>query len=161
MLAAVGADVVMTDRDPDVLSQLDLNVKENTDLKGQAVVRKLSWGDAYLETRGDVKEDFGTYDMVVGADIIYGESLNGPYKNLINTLKSTVSSNTEVLIAFQERGSTTFWTMAADSGFAVSEVQTTQADFKLERKRPAWLGMIKLYGLRAGGAGGKGGRSRL
>ena len=92
MLAAVGADVIMTDRDPDVLAQLDLNVKENSNLKGQAVVRKLSWGDSYLETRGDVKEEFGQYDMVVGADIIYGESLNGPYKNLIHTLKSTVSS---------------------------------------------------------------------
>ena len=56
MLAAVGADVIMTDRDPDVLAQLDLNVKENSNLKGQAVVRKLSWGDSYLETRGDVKE---------------------------------------------------------------------------------------------------------
>jgi predicted nicotinamide N-methyase len=87
MLAAAGAEVVMTDREEDVLIQLDKNVRANPNLKGSAIVRKLSWGNAYLETHANKQEEFGNFDIVLGADIIYGESLNVQYCHVILQLR--------------------------------------------------------------------------
>uniref|UniRef100_A0A8C5PUH4 Protein N-lysine methyltransferase METTL21A n=1 Tax=Leptobrachium leishanense TaxID=445787 RepID=A0A8C5PUH4_9ANUR len=73
---------------------LELNVKENLpkDLQGNVFIKPLTWGQSL--------ENFPTFDVIVGADIIY---LEETFPDLLKTILHLSSEHTLVLLSFRLR----------------------------------------------------------
>jgi len=101
-LGALGATVVTTDRG-EYIELLKLNIKLNEDLLeqggGSVVPRVLDWGATDLSS-------FGTFDYVIGADIVYPHEKNSKEANegLMKTLNELVRGNTVGIIHHPMRG---------------------------------------------------------
>lgn len=93
--ALLGADVTITDRST-ALPILESNVKENVPqhLHGAVRVSELTWGE------GLARYPAGSYDLILGADIVY---LEETFSALLHTLEHLSSENTEVLLACRIR----------------------------------------------------------
>ncbi|XP_042368963.1 protein N-lysine methyltransferase METTL21A [Plectropomus leopardus] len=93
--ALLGAKVTITDREP-ALDFLSTNVKANlpSDSLGSAVVSELTWGE------GLERYPAGSFDLVLGADIVYLEDTFVP---LLQTLEHLCSDTTVVLLACKIR----------------------------------------------------------
>ncbi|KAL7831511.1 hypothetical protein SRHO_G00310140 [Serrasalmus rhombeus] len=93
--ALLGATVTITDRKP-ALEFLSANVRENIppDLRGAVQVSELTWGE------GLQRYPSGSYDLVLGADIVY---LEETFPALLQTLEHLSSEKTEVLLSCRIR----------------------------------------------------------
>uniref|UniRef100_A0A8C5R3T7 Protein N-lysine methyltransferase METTL21A n=1 Tax=Leptobrachium leishanense TaxID=445787 RepID=A0A8C5R3T7_9ANUR len=91
--ALLGAHVTITDREMAV-EFLELNVKENLpkDLQGNVFIKPLTWGQSL--------ENFPTFDVIVGADIIY---LEETFPDLLKTILHLSSEHTLVLLSCRLR----------------------------------------------------------
>ncbi|XP_072527500.1 protein N-lysine methyltransferase METTL21A [Salminus brasiliensis] len=93
--ALLGANVTITDRKP-ALEFLSANVHENIppDLQGAAQVSELTWGE------GLDQYPSGSYDLILGADIVY---LEETFPALLQTLEHLSSEDSEVLLSCRIR----------------------------------------------------------
>ncbi|TUB36337.1 Protein N-lysine methyltransferase METTL21A [Bagarius yarrelli] len=93
--ALLGADVTITDRSA-ALPILESNVKQNVPphLQGAVRVSELTWGE------GLARYPAGSYDLILGADIVY---LEETFSALLSTLEHLSSETTEVLLACRIR----------------------------------------------------------
>ncbi|KAM8934775.1 protein N-lysine methyltransferase METTL21A [Pelodytes ibericus] len=91
--ALLGAQVTITDREV-ALDFLKLNVMENlpADLKHNVSIQHLTWGKSL--------ESFSTYDIIVGADIIY---LEETFPDLLQTLLHLSSRHSLILLSCRLR----------------------------------------------------------
>jgi hypothetical protein len=108
--AALGARVVLTDRDSHVLAQaaanIDLNKPALLEAGGRAATFKLDWRDsAALQM---LLREHGPFDLIVASDVLYSASL---FPSLLHTIDALSSSSvgpaadavTLTLIACPER----------------------------------------------------------
>ncbi|KAM4626472.1 protein N-lysine methyltransferase METTL21A [Discoglossus pictus] len=91
--ALLGANVAITDREV-ALEFLKTNVRENLppELRHQVSVQPLTWGRSL--------EDFSTFDVIVGADIIY---LEETFPDLLHTLLHLSAAHTVTLLSCRLR----------------------------------------------------------
>ncbi|XP_040213298.1 protein N-lysine methyltransferase METTL21A [Rana temporaria] len=91
--ALLGADVTVTDREV-ALEFLKTNVHDNlpADLLHKISVKPLEWGKGL--------ENFSTFDVIVGADIIY---LEETFQDLLKTILHLSSENTVILLSCKLR----------------------------------------------------------
>jgi predicted nicotinamide N-methyase len=94
--ALMGANVLLTDSQPEVLEFLDENVALN-ELKKQARTGLLDWGDKKFHQRNATK-----YDFIILADLLYPET--GAGNGLVDTLLAHTTKDTEIIMAYQHRG---------------------------------------------------------
>lgn len=100
--------VVMTDGDTDVLNGMRYNVQinvqsekevnsatsETTDVNELLPCRQLIWGhDQQLQ---DFKRLWGTFDVIIGSDIIYQESIIDPLFETVQELLTPSSTNVDL-----------------------------------------------------------------
>ncbi|XP_007228982.2 protein N-lysine methyltransferase METTL21A [Astyanax mexicanus] len=93
--ALLGANVTITDRKP-ALDFLSSNVNENVppELQGAVQVSELTWGE------GLEHYPSGSYDLILGADIVY---LEETFPALLKTLDHLSSENTGILLSCRIR----------------------------------------------------------
>ncbi|XP_041056548.1 protein N-lysine methyltransferase METTL21A isoform X1 [Carcharodon carcharias] len=93
--ALLGADVTVTDREV-ALQFLESNLRENIppDLRTRARARELSWGVNLHQY------DAGSYDVVLGADVVY---LEETFPALLETLEYLSSEQTMILLSCRIR----------------------------------------------------------
>ncbi|XP_067844187.1 protein N-lysine methyltransferase METTL21A isoform X1 [Heptranchias perlo] len=93
--ALLGADVTLTDREV-ALQFLESNLRENIppDQRTRARVRELSWGVNLRQFNP------GSYDVVLGADIVY---LEETFPDLLETLEHLSSERTTILLSCRIR----------------------------------------------------------
>ncbi|XP_036401765.1 protein N-lysine methyltransferase METTL21A [Megalops cyprinoides] len=93
--ALLGAKVVITDREP-AMELLRTNVQDNIppEQQGAVMVSELTWGE------GLERYPAGSYDVILGADIVY---LEETFPALLRTLEHLSSDRTEVLLACRIR----------------------------------------------------------
>ncbi|XP_042302965.1 protein N-lysine methyltransferase METTL21A isoform X2 [Sceloporus undulatus] len=93
--ALLGAHVTITDRKA-ALAFLESNVRANlpTDLGPRAVVKELTWG----QDLGSFSP--GSYDVILGADIVY---LEETFEALLHTLDHLCSDRTVILLSCRLR----------------------------------------------------------
>ncbi|XP_007888783.1 protein N-lysine methyltransferase METTL21A [Callorhinchus milii] len=91
----LGAKVTITDRDV-ALKFLESNVQENlsSDVLPRAQVKELNWGVSLEQF------EQGSYDMILGADIVY---LEETFPALLETLEYLSSERTTILLACRIR----------------------------------------------------------
>ncbi|XP_074661716.1 protein N-lysine methyltransferase METTL21A-like [Tubulanus polymorphus] len=87
----LGAEVTITDRQ-EVLDHIRNVVKHNELDNSRLTVAELDWTKNYPE--------FGTFDVIVGADVIYIESL---FQDLLKTLTNLSNSETVVFLSCKIR----------------------------------------------------------
>jgi predicted nicotinamide N-methyase len=101
-LAALGASVDMTDRQPAVLERIRLNVHANRHgLAGSARAWRYEWGSAECDHCPLAK-----YDVVIGSDILYADSMTGPHQMLLDALLHAAAGHTRIWLASQWRRNT-------------------------------------------------------
>ncbi|XP_038643296.1 protein N-lysine methyltransferase METTL21A isoform X2 [Scyliorhinus canicula] len=90
-----GADVTVTDRGV-ALQFLESNLRENIppDLRSRARARELSWGVDLHQFKA------GSYDVVLGADVVY---LEETFPALLETLEYLSSEQTTILLSCRIR----------------------------------------------------------
>ncbi|XP_078536442.1 protein N-lysine methyltransferase METTL21A isoform X1 [Lissotriton helveticus] len=112
--ALLGADVTITDRKV-ALEFLESNVRANlpTHIQQNVSVMELTWGH-------DLESFSRTFDLILGADIVY---LEDTFDDLLKTLEHLCSEHTVILLACRIRyeRDQTFLTMLKGP-FSVSEV---------------------------------------
>lgn len=112
--ALLGANVTITDRKV-ALEFLELNVRANlpTHIQQNVSVMELTWGH-------DLESFSRTFDLILGADIVY---LEDTFEDLLKTLEHLCSDHTVILLACRIRyeRDQTFLTMLKGP-FSVSEV---------------------------------------
>ncbi|XP_053554608.1 protein N-lysine methyltransferase METTL21A [Bombina bombina] len=91
--ALLGSQVTITDREM-TMEFLKSNVRDNvpSDFLDKVSVKSLTWGQSL--------ENFSTYDLIVGADVIY---LEETFHDLLKTLLHLSSDNTVVLLSCRLR----------------------------------------------------------
>lgn len=126
----LGAKVIATDGDPDVVTVLKDNLAANTQGTEHTVaVQTLPWGSAYhLALLG---LDQGRPNVVVLTDVVYGSN-PGVWEKLVMTLHEVCSRDTLVLQAetYRLEGRyDEYWGMLEVAGFVREEVvRTTECD---------------------------------
>ena len=111
LLASLGANVVLTDRDDGVIANLRGNIRANVAnfTKGSATVRQMAWG----EHEGIMaKLPFDKFDMIVGCDLVYlflampfeHSGPKHPYRQLLSTIKAVSGVETTALLVQEHRG---------------------------------------------------------
>lgn len=121
-VALLGGYVISTDRQQ-ALSILEENIKANLDgplesARGAVTVKKLDWEESAQEFNN-------TFDLILGADIIYIEET---FSKLLSTIKALSSNSSKVILSCRIRydRDTRFLTMLGEF-FTVSKVYTDEA----------------------------------
>jgi predicted nicotinamide N-methyase len=97
--AGMGASVLLTDSQPDVVKILDANIVANK-LRKVARASLLDWTDTKFH---DLRPTTApTFDWIVLADVLYPET--GAADGLVETLLAHASKHTKIIMAYQHRG---------------------------------------------------------
>lgn len=103
--SCLGASVVATDGDQDILPMTRRNLLRNLDGgSGEVNVTRLLWGDV------PAARALGTFDLVVGADVVYGSDIvvddavrEASFAQLLCTMWLLSHSSTTVVLAYRKR----------------------------------------------------------
>ncbi|KAJ8613350.1 hypothetical protein CTAYLR_002246 [Chrysophaeum taylorii] len=121
-----GASVVATDGDELALERLRKNTRDK-----RVEVRQLRWGeDGHI---ADILREFGTFDLLLGGDVLYDERAVEP---LVSTVAALLAPGGTFVFSFTHRGVDLekMTTAARDAGFCF-EVATPLPDCVLLFRR--------------------------
>lgn len=82
-LSKKALNIYLTDGDTEALSQLRRNIKRNCNNDTLISCHQLLWG---LETAQAFRDSHGTFDLIIGSDLIYVKAVVKPLWDTINTL---------------------------------------------------------------------------
>ena len=135
--AALGGNVDISDLD--YCLPLIINNIQHTTLRsesgGSAAVRELDWTNTNFEATKD------TYDIILGADIVWLEHLVAPLVDVMNELLA-INSNLKIILAHQTRSAATDEILfdLLDKKFVVQSVK------KPEGYKDTRVNLFELYG---------------